>query len=61
MIEFRTSTFCSHGDCVEVGMEPSGGVVAVRDTKDRERQLEFGLEDWVTFTTYVKAGRYDFA
>ena len=34
--EFRTSSFCSGGDCVEVGMR-HGGVVAVRDTKDRSR------------------------
>jgi hypothetical protein len=36
--EYRISSFCSGGDCVEVGMR-HGGVVAVRDTKDRCREL----------------------
>ena len=33
MIEYRTSSFCSLGDCVEVGFTPDGRV-AVRDSKD---------------------------
>lgn len=58
MIEFRTSSFCSIGDCVEVGALP-GGVVAVRDTKDRGKELRFTTEEWSAFVSGVKAGEFD--
>ncbi len=62
MIEFRTSSFCSLGDCVEVGQLP-GGAVAVRDTKDRERatSLVFTSEEWTAFVAGVKNGEFDLA
>jgi hypothetical protein len=56
--EYRTSSFCSGGDCVEVGML-QGGVVAVRDTKDRSQQLTFSSHEWATFVAEVKRGAYD--
>jgi Domain of unknown function (DUF397) len=56
--EYRTSSFCSGGDCVEVGML-QGGVVAVRDTKDRSHQLTFSSHEWATFVAEVKRGAYD--
>ena len=56
--EFRTSSFCSGGDCVEVGILPRGGV-AVRDTKDRSRELVFGSEEWTAFVAEVKNGAFD--
>jgi hypothetical protein len=56
--EFKTSSFCSGGDCVEVGMLPRGEV-AVRDTKDRSRELVFGTEEWATFVAEVKSGALD--
>jgi Domain of unknown function (DUF397) len=56
--EYRTSSFCSGGDCVEVGML-QGGVVAVRDTKDRSRELVFSSQEWATFVAGVKRGAFD--
>jgi hypothetical protein len=56
--EFRTSSFCSGGDCVEVGMLPRGGV-AMRDTKDRTQELVFGVEEWAAFVAEVKSGALD--
>jgi hypothetical protein len=57
--EYRTSSFCSGGDCVEVGML-QGGVVAVRDTKDRtSRELVFSPQEWSTFVAGVKRGAFD--
>ncbi len=56
--EYRTSSFCSGGDCVEVGML-QGGVVAVRDTKDRSRELTFSSQEWATFVADVKRGAFD--
>jgi uncharacterized protein DUF397 len=56
--EFKTSSFCSGGDCVEVGMR-HGGVVAVRDTKDRSRELKFSSQEWAAFVAGVKRGAFD--
>ena len=61
MIEFRVSSFCSYGDCVEVGRSAEGAVL-VRDTKDRAQQaLAFTDEEWTAFVAGVKAGEFDFA
>ncbi len=60
MIDFKISSFCNFGDCVEVGQLP-GGAVAVRDTKDRERgaALVFTPEEWTAFVAGVKNGEFD--
>jgi hypothetical protein len=60
VIEFKVSSFCNFGDCVEVGQLP-GGAVAVRDTKDRERStsLVFTPEEWTAFVAGVKNGEFD--
>lgn len=56
--EYRTSSFCSGGDCVEVGMLQAG-VVAVRDTKDRSSELKFSSQEWAAFVAGVKRGAFD--
>jgi uncharacterized protein DUF397 len=56
--EYKTSSFCSGGDCVEVGMRHDG-VVAVRDTKDRSRELTFSSQEWAAFVAEVKSGAFD--
>jgi len=59
--EFRVSSFCSFGSCVEVGRTPDGAVL-VRDTKNRAQQaLAFTEEEWAAFVAGVKAGEFDFA
>jgi hypothetical protein len=61
VIEFRVSSFCSFGDCVEVGRKPDGTVL-VRDTKDRAQQaLTFTDDEWAAFVAGVKSGEFDFA
>jgi hypothetical protein len=58
---YRTSSFCSMGNCVEVGRS-ADGVVLVRDTKDRAQQaLTFTDDEWAAFVAGVKAGEFDFA
>jgi hypothetical protein len=60
LIEFRTSSFCNWGNCVEVGLA-ADGVVLVRDTKDRTQPaLSFTDEEWAAFVAGVKAGEFDF-
>jgi hypothetical protein len=59
--EFHVSSFCSFGNCVEVGRTPDG-VVLVRDTKDRAQDaLTFTDDEWAAFVAGVKAGEFDFA
>lgn len=57
-IEFKTSSFCSGGECVEVGMLPLGAVT-VRDTKDRSRELVFSSQEWAAFVAEIKNGTFD--
>ncbi|MDN5930577.1 MAG: DUF397 domain-containing protein [Pseudonocardia sp.] len=60
MNEFRISSYCTVGGCVEVGQSPDGSVV-VRDSKDAERRrtLTFTTDEWTAFVRGVKAGEFD--
>lgn len=60
MTEFKISSFCNFGGCVEVGRSAEGAVL-VRDTKDRALQLAFTDEEWTAFVAGVKAGEFDFS
>jgi hypothetical protein len=53
--EWRTSSYSNNGgDCVEVA--PGGGVVGVRDTKDRTSTvLAFEPRAWRRFADSLKA------
>lgn len=58
-VEFLTSSFCSHGGCVELGRLPDG-TVALRDTKDRARPpLVFTPREWDDFAAGVRNGEFD--
>ena len=56
--EYKISSFCSGGDCVEVGLR-DGDVVSVRDTKDRSRELTFSSQEWAAFVAGIKRGAFD--
>ncbi|MCW0216337.1 MAG: DUF397 domain-containing protein [Pseudonocardia sp.] len=59
MIEYRTSSFCDFGNCVEVGRTPEGAFL-VRDTKNRDQPpLEFSSSEWSAFVAGVKNGEFD--
>ena len=60
MTQFRISSFCDGGGCVEVGHRPDGSVI-VRDSKDTARStaLAFTADEWVAFVRGVKAGEFD--
>lgn len=58
--EFRTSSRCSKGSCVEVAPLPEGGA-AVRDTKDRATTLVFDAGEWADFVAGVRNGEFDFS
>jgi hypothetical protein len=58
-LEFRRSSYCSVGTCVEVAVDPAGGVV-VRDSKMADGpQLSFTKSEWVAFLRGVRAGEFD--
>lgn len=59
-LNYRTSSRCSKGTCVEVAPLPDGGA-AVRDTKDPGRApLVFDADEWDDFLAGVKIGEFDF-
>jgi hypothetical protein len=61
MIEYKVSSFCSLGNCVEVGLAPDGDI-AVRDSKvPAVAPLRFTPEEWRDFVAGVRAGEFDFA
>lgn len=59
MIDFRISSFCDIGGCVEVGRTPDGAVL-VRDSKDDDRAVTLWFPDtgWAAFLRGLKAGDF---
>lgn len=61
MIDYKVSSFCSLGNCVEVGVAPDGAI-AVRDSKAPEvGPLLFTPEEWRSFVAGVRNGEFDFS
>jgi hypothetical protein len=59
VVEYKISSFCNFGDCVEVGTL-RGGAVSVRDTKDAAgTTLTFTRDEWDAFVKGVKNGEFD--
>lgn len=59
-LAWRTATFSSGGNCVEVAPLPDGLGVAVRDTKDRQGGiLCYTPDEWRAFITGAKSGQFD--
>jgi hypothetical protein len=59
-LEWFKSSFSAVGACVEVALLPDQSGVAVRDSKDRSRQLHFYTQDeWDAFLAGVKGGEFD--
>ncbi|MBL7256355.1 DUF397 domain-containing protein [Paractinoplanes lichenicola] len=56
--QWRTSSFCSNGSCVEVAS--FGDSIAVRDTKNRNKApFHYTLEAWRDFVVSVQKGEFD--
>jgi Domain of unknown function (DUF397) len=57
-VAFRAASQCSGGNCVEVGSD--GTEVLVRDSKDRKiPPLRFNAGEWSAFVAGVRAGEFD--
>ena len=61
MIEFRISSFCTSGGCVEVGQAVSDDAVIVRDSKDpmRSVSITFGGRQWTAFLDGIRCGDFN--
>lgn len=55
--EWRTSTRCSHGECIEIASLKTG--VTVRDSKDNANgpSLAFAPSQWRLFIEDIRDGR----
>jgi len=54
---WQRSSFCSSGQCVEVGRD--GDQILVRDSKNPGQQpLAFDRAEWETFVAGVEAGQF---
>lgn len=60
MVEFKISSFCSLGNCIEVGPAADGSVVVVRRGEDVNQVLVCTRDEWAAFVKGVKAGEFDF-
>jgi hypothetical protein len=60
MIDYRISSFCSSGGCVEVGHAPTGAVV-IRDSKDPLRSVAITVSGgaWSSFLGGIRGGNFD--
>ena len=55
--EFRKSSFCGGGACVEVARSADGFLL--RDSKDPDSPvLTFTIEEWSDFVSGVRAGEF---
>lgn len=57
-LEFRRSSFCSVGACVEVAVGRDGDV-RIRGSRGSGAALSFTHDEWVEFLAGVKAGEFD--
>ncbi len=57
--DYRVSSFCTAGNCVEVGHTP-GGAVTVRDAKDplRATAITVSATGWAAFLAGVRCGEF---
>jgi Domain of unknown function (DUF397) len=57
--DFRSSSFCGTGGCIEVAVLADGRV-AVRDGKDRDLSVQvYSAAEWRAFVAGVKNGEFD--
>jgi hypothetical protein len=57
-VEWRRSSYCANGNCVEVAFV--GTHVLVRDSKDQDGPiLRFTSADWSAFLGVVSDGKFD--
>ena len=58
-VDFKISSFCNLGGCVEVGVAPDGRVLVRASTDAEKLSLTFTRDEWVAFIKGAKAGEFD--
>ena len=56
-VVFVRSTFCSSGNCIEVGRLEKGDLLRVRSSQ-RAAAIEVSAEEWMAFVEGVKAKEF---
>lgn len=65
MSDWKRSSYCDGGHCVEVSLTASVGprtkpsVVGIRNSRSPSTEVYFTTEDWNEFIKGVKAGEFD--
>jgi len=61
MTEFKVSSFCTGGGCVEVGHLSTADIVDVRDAKDPLRQVVVSVtaKAWASFLDSLRGGDFN--
>ena len=60
VLEYKESSYCGNGGCVQVAPLPDGGV-AVRDSKDERRPPHtYTAAEWRAFIAGAKDGEFDY-
>lgn len=57
MTDWRRSTFCNWGNCVEVAPHPDGATI--RNSTRPDVTLAFSVDEWAAFLAGVRAGEFD--
>lgn len=57
--QWRRSSYCSNSACVEIQVDASARLVAVRDAKSTAASLTFDFDEWQAFVSGVKSGEFD--
>lgn len=57
--DFRKSSFCDGGACVEVALRADGKVFVRDGKKEIKKMLEFTAGEWAAFVKGVKLGEFD--
>lgn len=59
-LDWRRTSFCNNGSCVEVAYLDDDDQVAVRDSKDHDGpMLIFTATEWDGFLSGVRDGQFD--
>lgn len=59
MNNWKRSSRCDIGDCVEIQIDKEFGEVQVRDSKNPKVFMAFSTEEWQAFIAGAKDGEFD--
>ncbi len=57
--EWKVSSFCSSGTCVQVQVSRDSGVIRVRNSQKPEAAITFDTDEWAAFVAGVRNAEFD--